>query len=154
MTRVVFVAVVLWASAASAASPQLHRLAAWLALAVSPAVPAPPAPEPKPAPGGEICPECNGRGKRGDGTIDFICENCGGTGRVQTAPPAAPAPAPAAKAAPLTSTVNGAPAPVPAASTAPLTNSVKVERYAIPPRDGRTYRKVCRDGVCAWEPVQ
>ncbi len=135
MKRVVFVAVVLWASAASAASPQLHRLAAWLALAVSPAASAPPAPEPKPAPGGEICPECNGRGKRGDGTIDFICENCGGTGRVQTAPPAAPAPAPAAKAA-------------------PLTNSVKVERYAIAPRDGRTYRKVCRDGVCAWEPVQ
>ena len=135
MKRVVFVAVVLWASAASAASPQLHRLAAWLALAVSPAVPAPPAPEPKPAPGGEVCPECNGRGKRGDGTIDFICENCGGTGRVQSAPPAAPA-------------------PVPAASTPPLTNSVKVERYAIAPKDGRTYRKVCRDGVCAWEPVQ
>jgi len=87
--------------------------------------PAPPAPEPKPAPEGEVCPECNGRGKRGDGTVDFVCENCGGTGRVKSAP----------------------------APAAPLTNTVKAERYAVPPKDGRTYRRVCRDGVCAWEPV-
>jgi len=29
--------------------------------------------------------------------------------------------------------------------------AVKTEPVA--PRDGRTYRKVCRNGVCTWEPV-
>jgi len=49
--------------------------------------PAPsPAPAPQPSPSGEVCPECNGRGKQGDGTIDFPCDACGGTGRVTSAP--------------------------------------------------------------------
>ena len=137
MKRAVLVAVVLWASAASAASPELHRLAASLALAIAPKNAAPPAPSPTPSPVGKVCAECapDGHpmhpghpGKVGDGTIFMDCPN-------PECPYKPAAPAPAAKAAPLTSTV-------------------KAERYAVPPRDGRTYRKVCRDGVCAWEPVQ
>lgn len=32
---------------------------------------------------GDTCPECNGRGKQGDGTIEFPCDACKGTGKVQ-----------------------------------------------------------------------
>lgn len=31
---------------------------------------------------GSICPECGGRGKQGDGTIEFPCKACNGTGKV------------------------------------------------------------------------
>ena len=37
---------------------------------------------PKPKPG-DVCPNCNGRGKVGDGTIETRCVPCDGTGRVQ-----------------------------------------------------------------------
>jgi hypothetical protein len=49
--------------------------------------PAPPAPEPGPAPRprpGDVCPECEGRGKVSrDGSVFTICLPCKGTGRVQ-----------------------------------------------------------------------
>lgn len=32
---------------------------------------------------GSPCPECGGRGKQGDGTIEFPCKACNGTGKVQ-----------------------------------------------------------------------
>lgn len=32
---------------------------------------------------GDTCPECNGRGRQGDGTIEFPCDACKGTGKVQ-----------------------------------------------------------------------
>lgn len=31
---------------------------------------------------GDKCPECGGRGKQGDGTIEFPCKACNGTGKV------------------------------------------------------------------------
>ena len=31
---------------------------------------------------GDICPECGGRGKQGDGTIEYECNACNGTGRI------------------------------------------------------------------------
>jgi hypothetical protein len=49
--------------------------------------PAPPAPEPGPAPRprpGDVCPECEGRGKvPRDGSVFTVCLPCKGTGRVQ-----------------------------------------------------------------------
>jgi hypothetical protein len=49
--------------------------------------PAPPAPEPGPAPRprpGDVCPECEGRGKVSrDGMVFTVCLPCKGTGRVQ-----------------------------------------------------------------------
>ena len=49
--------------------------------------PRPPAPEPGPAPRpqpGDVCPECEGRGKVSrDGSVFTICLPCRGTGRVQ-----------------------------------------------------------------------
>lgn len=51
--------------------------------------PAPPAPEPGPGPAprprpGDVCPECEGRGKVSrDGTVWSACLPCRGTGRVQ-----------------------------------------------------------------------
>ena len=43
---------------------------------------APPAPDGSPAPSGSVCPECNGVGKVGDGTVMLTCNECGGTGKV------------------------------------------------------------------------
>lgn len=40
----------------------------------------PPAPD-NPTPAGDVCPECQGRGKVGDGTVCSTCWACGGTGR-------------------------------------------------------------------------
>jgi hypothetical protein len=51
--------------------------------------PAPPAPEPGPGPAprpqpGDVCPECEGRGKVSrDGSVFTVCLPCRGTGRVQ-----------------------------------------------------------------------
>ena len=51
--------------------------------------PRPPAPEPGPAPAprpqpGDVCPECEGRGKVSrDGSVFTVCLPCRGTGRVQ-----------------------------------------------------------------------
>ena len=39
----------------------------------------PPAPKPKP---GEPCPNCDGRGYVGDGTVKVKCQPCDGTGKV------------------------------------------------------------------------
>ena len=50
------------------------------------ASPAPgPAPTPKPA--GDVCPECDGVGKVGDGTIMLTCPECGGTGKATGSEP-------------------------------------------------------------------
>jgi hypothetical protein len=40
----------------------------------------PPAPGPKP---GDKCPNCEGRGYVGDGTVKVKCQPCGGTGKVR-----------------------------------------------------------------------
>lgn len=41
-----------------------------------------PTPDHKPKPG-DVCPNCDGRGYVGDGTIKTKCQPCNGTGRVQ-----------------------------------------------------------------------
>ena len=61
----------------------------------SPPAPAPqpnPGPEPAPAPSGDICQECQGKGKVGDGVVMFTCDACGGTGRAKTIAPPPPPP--------------------------------------------------------------
>ena len=67
------------------------------------------------------------------------CGACGGTGRKKAAAFDTPESAEAFEADELKQS---------AAPKVPVK-----ERYAVPPKDGRTFRKVCRDGVCAWEPV-
>ena len=103
--------------------------------ALTAAVPAPPAPKPSPdnPDDDDKCEECGGSGKLGDGTVFVRCTTCNGTGKKQDkpAPPEVP-PEPAAK-------------PLPPA----------VQTWATPPRDGRTYRRVCDGkGKCHWELVQ
>ena len=39
---------------------------------------------PTPSPSGDICGECAGSGRVGDGVIMFKCDACNGTGRVQS----------------------------------------------------------------------
>jgi hypothetical protein len=48
-----------------------------------------PAPDPNPNPKPSVCPDCNGTGQVGDGTIFAKCLRCDGTGRI----PQRPAPA-------------------------------------------------------------
>jgi DnaJ-class molecular chaperone len=43
---------------------------------------APEVPDDKPKPG-DKCPNCDGRGYVGDGTVKVKCQPCGGTGKVQ-----------------------------------------------------------------------
>ena len=103
------------------------------------AKPAPPAPSPdKPDDDDDdddddACGECGGSGKLGDGTVFVKCTACNGTGKKQDAP-TPPEIKPAARPAP---------------PAAPL-----LERYAVPPKDGRAYRKICNGRECWWEPVQ
>lgn len=110
-------------------------LAAALALdAIVGDAPLPPLPPPE-AP--DRCPSCtnldgsplypDNPGYVGDGKVFLLCQECGGTTKKR---PSAKSPAKVAK---------------------PME---PVELYASPPRDGRTYRKVCRGKNCYWEPVE
>jgi hypothetical protein len=92
--------------------------------------PSPPSPAPSPD-SGDTCDECGGSGKLGDGTVFVRCSACNGTGKKQDAPEPQPEIAPTVKAM-----------------------TIGPERYAVPPKgDSRTFRKVCRNGKCHWEPV-
>lgn len=44
-----------------------------------------PGPAPTPKPNNGVCPDCNGTGRVGDGTVFQTCLNCNGTGKVTTA---------------------------------------------------------------------
>lgn len=44
-------------------------------------------PEPRPEPNGNECPDCEGRGKVGDGVVMVDCQTCGGDGRLDDEPP-------------------------------------------------------------------
>ena len=51
----------------------------------------PPTPTPdNPTPAGDVCPECQGRGKLGDGTVCSTCWACGGTGKKKSDAPCKP----------------------------------------------------------------
>jgi uncharacterized protein (DUF983 family) len=50
-------------------------------LALRAATPAPVIPTPTPSPTSDTCPECNGKGKLGDGTVFVTCPECDGTGK-------------------------------------------------------------------------
>lgn len=45
---------------------------------------------PQPKPDSGKCPDCNGTGKVGDGTIMVKCKSCNGTGKIGSMPPVAP----------------------------------------------------------------
>ena len=132
------------------------RLGAWLALNIAKVAPPLSVPSPDKPDQGDTCPDCGGTGKLpGDGVIHPTCSTCNGTGRKPAAAFDPPAEAEAFQAEELRlEAVNraakeaAAKAP-PAKPAAPI-----VERYAVPPSDGRVYRKVCRNGSCSWEPVQ
>lgn len=120
--------VILAVLAVTAPGVDRARLAADMAYAVVTVAAAPaPSPSPSPTPATDACPECNGTGKLGDGRVFVTCPDCNGTGKK-------PAAAKALKAA------QAAPAPV----------------KAGPPRDGRTYRKICdpKTGTCRYELVR
>ena len=82
---------------------------------------------------GDTCDECGGTGKLGDGRVFVTCQTCNGTGKKPAAAFDTAASVKAFKAA------QAAPAPV----------------KAGPPRDGRTYRKICdpKTGTCRYELV-
>lgn len=66
-------------------------IAVCLAFQLSPTPLPGPGPAPKP---GDICPNCNGKGKVGDGTVFVTCQPCKGTGKVLASPTPSPAPQP------------------------------------------------------------
>ena len=69
------------------------RLAADMAYAVVTVAAAPaPSPSPSPTPATDACPECNGTGKLGDGTVFVTCPDCNGTGKKTAAEPTEPPP--------------------------------------------------------------
>lgn len=123
------------------------RLGAWLALHIAKVGPPQKVPSPDTPDQGDKCPDCDGTGRLpGDGVVRPICTTCNGTGRRPAADFDPPASANAFEGEMLRrEAVAKAAAQPPAAP--------KLERYAAPPKDGRTYRKVCRGGECAWEPI-
>ena len=130
------------------------RLGAWLALHVAKEEPPLSVPSPDKPDKGDICPACDGVGKVGDGTVMFKCNDCNGTGRKPAAAFDTPASAEAFEVGELKQEAVDRAARLEAkAAAAAKTAAPKVERYAVPPADGRTYRKVCRAGDCAWEPL-
>ena len=135
------------------------RLGAWLALHVAHEAPPLKVPSPDKPDQGDTCEECGGAGKLGDGTVFVKCGACNGTGRKPAAAFDTPASAEAFEAAELKQeAVDRAARLEAAAAKAAKPEAPQAapgpERYAVPPADGRTYRKVCRAGSCAWEPVQ
>lgn len=65
---------------------------------------------PSPVPVSDICENCNGVGKVGDGTIMLTCKECGGSGKKKAAaPPVPPVAEPAAGAPPEPAAVPQAP---------------------------------------------
>jgi hypothetical protein len=134
MIRAVLIAGLLFSSAGVLTTHD--RAAMGVAVAYALLRSAPPAPPPAPAPVGKVCPECapDGRpvypdhpGQVGDGTIFTPCPNA------------------SCPYKPTEHVVPVVPGVVPDAK--------KPEQYAVPPKDGRVYRKRCVNGQCWWEPV-
>jgi hypothetical protein len=128
------------------------RLGAWLAISVAREAPPLKVPSPDKPDQGDTCEECNGSGKLGDGTIMVTCGACGGTGRKKAAAFDTPASTEAFQAAELKQEAVDRAARLEAAAKA--AKPTGPERYAVPPKgDRRTFRKVCRNGECMWEPL-
>lgn len=90
-----------------------------------------PAPLPAPDPG-NICPECNGKGWNGDGTIRNKCEPCNGTGKRTTMAADLNTPAEQPEAEVISAGANWEPAAV---SSEPKVAAVKESQ---PVADGKT----------------
>jgi hypothetical protein len=94
---------------------ELHRLAAYEAYLVATSkAPEPEKPSGPSKPG--VCPECDGSGKVGDGTVFVSCGRCGGTGKVgasgdfgSASPPEQPKPVQKPKPEPVQSPVKEPP---------------------------------------------
>jgi len=130
------------------------RLGAWLALHIATEAPPLKVPSPDKPDQGDTCEECGGTGKLGDGTVFVKCGACNGTGRKPAAAFDTPESAEAFEADELKQEAIDRAARLDAAAKSAAPKVPVKEQYAVPPKDGRTYRKVCRNGVCAWEPVQ
>ena len=126
------------------------RLGAWLALHVAKEAPPLAVPSPDSPDQGDTCEECGGTGKLGDGTVFVKCGACNGTGRKPASAFDSAASVEALQIAELRQEAAEYDAKLKAAAAAPKPT---VQQWATPPKDGRTYRKVCRGGKCHWELV-
>ena len=160
MTRLLVVVALFVAGCGQASAPALSlreecRLGAWLALHVAREAPPLKVPSPDKPDQGDTCEDCGGSGKVGDGTVFVTCGTCGGTGRKPAKDFDTAASRDAFEGDELRREAEARAAAQDAKAKAATTPPVAPapERYATPPRDGRTYRKVCRNGSCAWEPV-
>lgn len=89
MIQFLVIAAMVFGSPAVANAEGFQGLAAGI-LALSVTAPKPPGPAPVPAPS-NVCDNCNGKGKLGDGTVMVTCPVCNGTGKkTTTAAPAIP----------------------------------------------------------------
>ena len=156
MLSVVIVVALFGAVCAGCAAPQPAmslaekcRLGAWLALHIAKEAPPLAVPSPDKPDQGDACTECGGTGKLGDGTVFVKCGACNGTGRKPASAFDTPASAEAFEASELKQEAVDRAARLDAKAAAP-----GPERYATPPKgDTRTFRKVCRNGSCMWEPL-
>jgi len=64
-------------------TPMLANAKAAAAVAITTVESPTPTPTPQPVPGGEVCKNCKGKGKVGDGTVFSICVECDGTGKAK-----------------------------------------------------------------------
>lgn len=128
------------------------RLGAWLAISVAKEAPPLKVPSPDKPDQGDTCEECGGTGKLGDGTVFVKCGACNGTGRKPASAFDSPESAEAFQVSELRQEAADYEAKLKAAAAAPKPTGP--ERYAVPPKgDRRTFRKVCRNGECMWEPL-
>ena len=130
------------------------RLGAWLALHVAKEAPPLAVPSPDKPDQGDLCPACDGKGQVGDGTVMFKCNDCNGTGRKLASAFDTPASAEAFEVGEVKAEVEERYKRQQAAAAAKPLPPV-VQTWATPPRDGRTYRRVCDGkGKCHWELAQ
>jgi hypothetical protein len=126
------------------------KLGAWLAIHVAKEAPPLKVPSPDSPDQGDTCEECGGTGKLGDGTVFVKCGACNGTGRKPAAAFDSAASVEALQISELKQEAADYEAKLNAAAAAPKPS---VQQWATPPKDGRTYRKVCKGGKCHWELV-
>jgi hypothetical protein len=128
------------------------RLGAYLALHVAKEAPPLKVPSPDKPDQGDTCEECGGTGKLGDGTVFVKCGACNGTGRKPASAFDSAFSIEALQIAELRQEADEYGAKLKAAAKA--AKPTGPERYAVPPKgDRRTFRKICVNGKCMWEPL-